>query len=340
VWIGPDEVFTGACKKAFGTAEVVGLQVKQVFVVDSHTGGEPTRVIISGGPDLGAGTVKQRLDRFRSDHDAFRRALVNEPRGSNVLVGALLIEPTDPSCDFGVIFFDNVTFIGMCGHGTIGMVETLSHLGRITAGKYRIETPVGVVAVELAEDGLISLENVPSFRKAKNVKLQIPSEGEVVGDVAWGGNWFFLTESHGHEIALDRVEELTNYAWQVRLASNSQGFPEIDHIVLLQPEVSHPSDYRNFVLCPGKAYDRSPCGTGTSARLACLAADGRLAEYESMKLTGIVGSSFVGSYRWQDREKGVVLPTIRGRAFITGENTLLLDPRDPFCYGIVDLNHA
>ncbi len=294
-----------------------------IRVVDSHTGGEPTRVVISGGPDLGRGTMAERLERFRKEHDAFRSATVNEPRGSDVLVGALLCEAADPTCAAGVIFFNNVGTLGMCGHGTIGLVATLEHLGRIRPGPHRIETPVGVVTATLHGAGEVSVENVPSYRAKKGVV----ADG-VRGDVAWGGNWFFLVEDHGQRLERDNVEALTDYAWRLRRAVNRE-HPEVDHVELLGPTPT--ADSRNFVLCPGKAYDRSPCGTGTSAKLACLVADGKLKEGQVWRQESIIGSVFEGSVRIAG---GAVHPTIKGSAFITAESTLLCDPRDPFVSGI------
>jgi 4-hydroxyproline epimerase len=308
--------------------------MNRIPFVDSHTGGEPTRVIVRGGPDLGGGTVAEQLKIFREHHDEFRRAVVNEPRGSDVLVGALLVEPSDKSCVTGVIYFDNVTFLGMCGHGTIGLVVTLAHLGRIQPGAHRIETPVGVVTAVLHEDGSVSVTNIPAYRKAKAAVIDVPGLGQVTGDVAWGGNWFFLVEQHGLYLDLANVEKLTAAAWQMRLAANAQSFPEVDHVVLLGPPKSIHAHSQNFVLCPGKAYDRSPCGTGTSARLACLAADGRLAEGESWVQESIVGSSFTGRYQWADRATGKITPTITGTAFVNSEGTLLFGDHDPFCWGI------
>ncbi len=308
--------------------------MQRIQVIDSHTGGEPTRVVISGGPDLGKGSAADKLIVLRKQHDAFRRTVVNEPRGSDVMVGALLVEPADKSCITGVIFFDNVTFIGMCGHGTIGVVATLAHLGRIARGEHRIETPVGVVTVRLHEDASVSVTNIPSYRKVKDAVIEVPQVGLITGDVAWGGNWFFIVAEHGLKLELANVEQLTSFAWNIRLAVNSQGFPEVDHIVLIGPSKSSECHSQNFVLCPGKAYDRSPCGTSTSARLACLSADGELEEGAEFVQESIVGSRFIGSYRWDDRTAGTVIPTITGTAFITGETTLLMDPGDPFRFGI------
>jgi 4-hydroxyproline epimerase len=310
------------------------MPMQRVAIIDSHTGGEPTRVVVSGCPDLGPGTVAERLQVFRERHDRFRSAVVNEPRGSDVLVGALLVEPADRTCAAGVIFFNNVGPLQMCGHGTIGLVVTLAHQGRLQPGAHRIETCVGVVTATLHADGSVSIVNVPSHRKVKGAKVEVPGLGAVTGDVAWGGNWFFLVEQHGLDLDLANVDRLTDYAWRVRQAVNAQGFPEVDHVELFGPPRTAGGHSRNFVLCPGKAYDRSPCGTGTSAKLACLAADGKLAEGQSWVQESILGSTFSGRFAWEDRAAGRIRPIVTGTAHVTAEATLLLDERDPFCWGI------
>jgi 4-hydroxyproline epimerase len=301
--------------------------MRKIAVIDSHTGGEPTRLVVAGGPDLGKGLLAERLNIFREQHDRFRSAIVNEPRGSDAMVGALLCKPSDKSCDAGVIFFNNVGYLGMCGHGTIGLVATLAHMGKIRAGEIKIETPVGVVKALLNEDSSVSVENVPSYRKAKDVRLN----NGTYGDVAWGGNWFFLTDASDLSAG---IEPLVNMSWELRQAVNSSGFPEVDHVELSGEPTKRGANGRNFVLCPGKAYDRSPCGTGTSAKLACLAADGELGEGETWVQESIIGSIFKGRYRWLDRDKGIIVPTITGEAFVNSEATLLLDDSDPFCWGI------
>jgi 4-hydroxyproline epimerase len=306
--------------------------VRRISIIDSHTGGEPTRLVVAGGPNLGGGPLAERKERFHRKFDSFRSAIVNEPRGSDVIVGALLMEPEDPSCATGVIFFNNVGFLGMCGHGTIGLVATLAHLGKLKPGDHRIETPVGVVTATLHADGCVSVANVPSWRARKGVAIAVPGGGTVIGDVAWGGNWFYLLESHGQELAPANTGALTDYCWRVRQAVNAQGFPEIDHVELLGPPTVPGAHSRNFVQCPGKAYDRSPCGTGTSAKLACLAADGRLAEGDTWIQESIIGSRFSATFRWLDRGTGKVVPTITGTAFVNAEATLLLDEEDPFCW--------
>jgi len=307
--------------------------MKKVSVIDSHTGGEPTRVVISGGPDLGGGTVAEQLKIFREQHDKFRSAVVNEPRGSDVLVGALLVPPADKSCVCGVVFFNNVGCLAMCGHGSIGLVVTLAHLGKIKPGEHKIETSVGIVTATLHPNGEVSVANVPSYRKAKAVSVEVSGGGKISGDVAWGGNWFYLVSDHSRELALKNVEALTDLSWRIRQAVNAQGFPEVDHVELFGPP-QNGGDSRNFVLCPGKAYDRSPCGTGTSAKLACLAADGKLAEGGNWIQESILGSKFTGKFHWVNRERGEIIPTITGSASVNAEATLLLDEADPFCWGI------
>jgi 4-hydroxyproline epimerase len=309
---------------------------QRIQVIDSHTGGEPTRVVVAGGPDLGRGSMAERRTRLRERFDGFRSAVVNEPRGSDVLVGALLCEPVVPACAAGVIFFNNVGVIGMCGHGSIGVAVTLAHLGRVGPGVHRLETPVGVVSFEYGGGAEAVIENVPSYRLRKNVAVDVDGVGRVTGDVAWGGNWFFLVADHGQELELKNVERLTDYTWRVRRALTSSGVTgengqEIDHIELFGPPRDPSAHSCNFVLCPGGAYDRSPCGTGTSAKMACLLADGKLKEGEVWRQESIVGSVFEGTVR---RAGDRVISRIKGTAFIQAEATLLLDPNDPFRQGI------
>ena len=309
---------------------------RRIRVVDSHTGGEPTRIIVSGGPQLGGGTVADRREAFQRDFDQFRSAVVNEPRGSDAMVGALLCEPSDSSCSVGVIFFNNVGFLNMCGHGTIGLMVTLAHLGRLTPGVHRIETPVGVVSAELHEGGRVTLDNVPSYRHAQGVRIDVPGHGEVAGDIAWGGNWFFLVEGSPAELDLRNLDALTAHTWAIRRAIGREGITganggEIDHIELFGPARNPAAHSRNFVLCPGKAYDRSPCGTGTSAKLACLYAAGKLAVGDVWIQESIVGSTFEGRVAL---DNGRIIPRITGSAYVNAEADLILDDSDPFCWGI------
>jgi 4-hydroxyproline epimerase len=310
--------------------------MSRIRVIDSHTGGEPTRTVVSGAPDLGAGPLHERLARFRDHHDRFRSAIVNEPRGNDAIVGALLVEPHEPGCQAGVLFFNNVGYLGMCGHGSIGLVVTLGWLGRIQPGLCRIDTPVGVITALWHGGADVTIGNVPSYRFRSNVEVIVPGHGAVRGDVAWGGNWFFLVKDSPIEISLAHVDALTDFTWRVRQALTAQGVTgqfgaEIDHIELFTEPAPSGADSRNFVLCPGKAYDRSPCGTGTSAKLACLAADRKLPPGQTWRQESVVGSVFEASYEFRD---GLVSPSIRGSAFVNADAELLLDPADPFCWGI------
>jgi len=306
----------------------------RVTAIDSHTAGEPTRLVIDGWPDLGRGPLAERRARLDREHGRFRAAVVMEPRGSDVLVGGVLVEPEQSDSAAAVIFFNNVGTLGMCGHGTIGLVATLAHLGRIKPGHHRIETPVGTVTAILHDSGEVTVENVPSRRTRHAAPVDVPGLGVLHGDLAWGGNWFFLTEDHGQDLTRPDLERLTDVAWRVRQAVNAQGMPEVDHVELFGPPVTPGARSRSFVLCPGKAWDRSPCGTGTSAKLACLAADGKLAEGDEWVQESVIGSTFRARYRWDDRDTGAIVPAITGAAYVTAETTLLLDPSDPFCWGI------
>ncbi|RUR66827.1 4-hydroxyproline epimerase [Variovorax guangxiensis] len=310
--------------------------MQRIQVIDSHTGGEPTRLVIGGFPDLGKGSMAERRALLAERHDKWRAAAVLEPRGSDVVVGALLCEPVSADAAAGVVFFNNAGYLGMCGHGTIGLVASLAHMGRIGVGEHRIETPVGTVTTTLHDDGSVSVRNVPAYRHLRQAAVELPGHGTVRGDVAWGGNWFFLVSEHGQRVASDNLAALTDYTAALRKALAAQGITgadgaEIDHIELFADD-SEGADSRNFVLCPGNAYDRSPCGTGTSAKIACLAADGKLAPGEVWKQASVIGSVFEASYALDG--EGRVIPTLRGRAHISAEATLLIDDADPFGWGI------
>ena len=309
----------------------------RVQVVDSHTGGEPTRLVISGAPDLGTGPMRDRLAIFRQYHDRFRSAIVNEPRGNDAIVGALLCKPADPANQLGVIFFNNVGFIGMCGHGTIGLVATLAHLGQLQPGRVAIETPVGNVSAESHGSGFATVRNVPAYRHAKDVTVQVEGHGSVTGDVAWGGNWFFFTKGESPiELSLRNLEDLTSLTWRIRQALVRAGITgkdngEIDHIELFSKPRNPSAHSRNFVLCPGKSYDRSPCGTGTSAKMACLHADGLLNPGQVWRQESITGSIFEGHIELENNQ---IIPFVKGSAFVTAQSELVFDERDEFCWGI------
>jgi 4-hydroxyproline epimerase len=309
--------------------------MQSVFIIDSHTEGEPTRLVVDGALDLGRGSLAERREIFKEKFDWFRSAVVNEPRGADHIVGALLCEPQDKSCAAGVIFFNNAGYLNMCGHGTIGLVVTLAHMGRIGLGEHRIETPVGIVQAILHPANRVSVQNLPAYRYRKGVEVEMDGL-TVSGDIAWGGNWFFLVQNHGQELNLSRLDELTRYSQRIKETLRHQGITgenggEIDHIELFGPPQRNDADSRNFVLCPGNAYDRSPCGTGTSAKLACLYADGKLEAGQIWRQESILGTLFEGLIRV---EKDQILPTISGTAFVTAETKLLFDAADPLREGV------
>ena len=308
--------------------------MKRIQIIDSHSGGEPTRLVIGGFPDLGNGTMAERRALLAAQHDAWRATTVLEPRGNDVIVGALLCEPVDPANAAGVVFFNNTGYLGMCGHGTIGLVASLAYLGRIQPGVHGIETPVGTVSTTLHEDGSVSVRNVPAFRLHHRLAVDVPGYGAVTGDVAWGGNWFFLVTEHSQRVTSDNLQALTQFTTAIQQALEAQGIRGsdggvIDHIEVFAEDEQ--ADSRNFVLCPGGAYDRSPCGTGTSAKLACLAADGKLQPGQVWRQASIIGSVFEASY---ERDGDKIVPTLRGRAHISAEATLLIEDNDPFGWGI------
>jgi len=312
------------------------LTMQKVSFIDSHTGGEPTRVVLDGFPALKSPTLSGRVAELQGQHDQYRAAVCSEPRASEITVGALLMPPVESGSIGSVIFFNNVGYLGMCGHGAIGVIATLHYLGRIATGVHKLDTPAGTVTCTLHDDGTIAIENVLSYRDRHNIEVAVEGFGTVIGDIVWGGNWFFLVDASEHAFGREHIPELMKFARAIRDALGRQSVTgkdgaEIDHVELFGKPSTPAYDSRNFVLCPGSEYDRSPCGTGTSAKLACLAADGKLAEGETWQQEGIVGSVFEGSY--QQAANGVI-PTIRGRAFMCGEGSLLFDPNDPFQWGM------
>ena len=308
----------------------------QVDVVDSHTEGEPTRVVIEGWPHPEGRTMAERRAFLLAHQDRLRQAVVCEPRGHDAIVGALLTPPVEAGSAAGVVFFNNAGALGMCGHGFMGVVRTLEYLGRLSTGRVRIDTPVGTVGAELEKGGTVTIENVPAFVHALDVVVDVPGLGRVRGDVAWGGNWFFLAEAlPGLDLDLANAAALTEATTRILAALRAQGTTgrggeAIDHVELFGPPRRADADARNFVLCPGLAYDRSPCGTGTSAKMAVLAARGKLAPGGRWRQESITGSLFDG---WLEEHGGALVPRIRGRAFVTSRATLLFDPADPFREG-------
>ena len=316
-------------------------------IIDSHTGGEPTRMVYEGFPELIGDTIQDKLHHFKQNFDHLRQSIILEPRGNDVLVGALLFPATHPKATASVIFFNNAGYLGMCGHGTIGVIVSLAYQQKITAGTHWLETPVGLVQAVLHEDGSCSVQNVPSYRYKKQVAVTVPELGLIHGDIAWGGNWFFLVSDHSQDIQANNVKQLTQVTMQIKQAlvtANITGENgcEIDHIELFADSQDDNINSKNFVLCPGAAYDRSPCGTGTSAKLACLAADNKLAPGQLWRQQGVVGSVFTGSYQLANSahqtdnhySEPTIIPTICGHAYVCSETALIVQEDDPFKWGI------
>ena len=310
---------------------------EQIRVIDSHTEGEPTRVVIDGWPQPDGATMAERRDDLRARFDHLRSAVVREPRGHDAIVGALLTPPVSGDAVAGIIFFNNGTYLGMCGHGLIGVVRTLEHMGRIGVGTHTFDTPVGTVQAELAADGSVTIVNVTPQAYARDVAVDVPGYGRVVGDVAYGGNWFFITHADAVPVDMEHVRELGRFTQAIQDAIRAQGITgadgaDIDHIEVSAAPSRADADARNYVLCSGGEYDRSPCGTGTSAVMAARHARGELAVGEPWRQESITGSLFTG---WLALgPDGALVPHVRGTAFITGEATLLFDPADPFRGGI------
>lgn len=324
---------------AIRRASTVNTQNK-IRYIDSHTGGEPTRVVLDGFPFSPHLPLAKRVEQLRANHDHFRAAVASEPRASDAMVGALLMPPVATGSVASVIFFNNAGYLGMCGHGSIGVIATLKYLGKISPGVHAIDTPAGTVNCALHADGTVSIKNVASYRHRRGVTVNTASHGSVTGDIAWGGNWFFLVDGGDRKIDLANIDDLMTFGRAIRealIAANVTGpqGEEIDHVEIFGAPSQPALNSRNFVLCPGNAYDRSPCGTGTSAKLACLAADDKLAAGEQWCQESIVGSVFEASYQpAQGSEHGAIIPTVTGTAFICGEGELIMDPTDPFCWGI------
>ena len=320
-------------------------EIKKLKIIDSHTGGEPTRVIIDGCPDLGNGTLAEKRDQLQANHDWIRTAALLEPRGFPAMVGAMLTEPHTPDCIAGVIFFNNGGYLGMCIHGTIGLAVTLQHMGVISEGSHRIDTPVGVVTIHLNQDGSVTVDNVPCYRYQKDISVEVPSYGTITGDIAWGGNWFFLISQAENtpRVDEDNISELMTFTTTVEQALADVGITgddggRVDHVEVFGPPTDNLSDSRNFVLCSGGEYDRSPCGTGTSAKLACLFADGNFHPGETWRQAGILNTIFSGEISTiPDSSK--ITPTMTGSAWVNGETTLIINSKDPFSKGITKVSN-
>ncbi|MEM8945285.1 MAG: proline racemase family protein [Planctomycetota bacterium] len=304
-------------------------------VIDSHTGGEPTRVVVAGMPDIPGDTAAEKRTNLEKQADWIRTSLTLEPRGAPWMVGAAIFQPANPDSEATVVFFNNRGYLGMCGHGLIGVVATLAYLGRISVGEHHFETPAGDVMAQLHPDDSVSLANVPSYRYREGVEFDVPNFGTVQGDIAYGGNWFFLT--HVETWQSWTTERLCEYASRIletlstlKICGAEQA--EIDHVEISGPPTDpNKAHSRNFVLCPGQQYDRSPCGTGTSAKVACLASAGELSPGEIYRQESVTGSIFNASFQMQGKK---LIPEIRGHANILADVKIVFEESDCRRYGL------
>lgn len=331
-----------------------------VHVVDSHTAGEPTRVVTGGLPNVPGATMADKRAFLRQHCDALRSGLVCEPRGHDAIVAAYLLPPCDPTAHAGVVFANDVGYLGMCGHGAIGVATTLLAMGMVAPAsadgdtEIRLDTPVGTVVAQVAvrdgRPGAVRLRNVPSFLHARDVEVPVEGIGRVTVDVAWGGNWFAILpeDELGVAVEPERLPALLERTMAVREAlirhdvfgfDPATGAPqEIDHVevyrVLRHPDARVAT--RTMTLCPGRAYDRSPCGTGTSAKIATLHARGEIAPGDVFVNQSVIGTEFRARILAVDRDgdRTLVTPEIEGQAWITGLQQLVFDPTDPLKSGL------
>lgn len=324
--------------------------------VDSHTAGEPTRIVTGGLPPVAGATMAERRAALQRDHDELRRALVLEPRGHDAIVLALLQPPCAPGAHLGVVFANDVGYLGMCGHGAIGVATVAVATGMVPAvepvTEVVLDTPAGVVPCRVAVVGgrprSVTITNVPSFLFRQRVVVPVHGFGKVAADVAWGGNWFAFVEADQLGLVVERshVPVLLQAAVAIREALVREGVrgrhPEhaaeaiIDHVKLFAPLDGAEPGARALTLCPGAAWDRSPCGTGTSAKLAVLHAKGELEPGRWFRSESVLGTAFRARIVRTATVGGLpaVVPEIEGSAWITGFPTFVLDPDDPCRFGI------
>ncbi len=306
-----------------------------IHYTDLHTEGEPTRVITSGFPDLGTGSILQRSEMMTKNFSDLCSGIVREPRGHEAMVAALLLEPADKSCDHGVIFFNNVGSLGMCGHGTMGVVRALRDQGFMGSDTVTFETPAGNVDAAIDEAGRISVVNVESYCYRRQVEVELSSGQKVIGDIAWGGNWFFLTGSNGWPLDVRESPILIDFASEIRVALESNGIcgeggAPIDHVELHESLQGGQQGVRSFVMCPGMEWDRSPCGTGASATVASMADQQLISPGETWIQESILGGRFEVTYELGERG---IIPTISGRAWPCSRGELIFEEDDPFRSG-------
>lgn len=333
------------------------LQFSQVIqAVDSHTAAEPTRVITGGLPMIRGATMADKRDELKRLHDPIRRSLVLEPRGHDAIILAYLLPPTHDDADLGVVFANDAGYLGMCGHGAIGLATTAVAMGLVAAvepvTEITLDTPVGLIKCRVAVEGgrpkSVTITNVPSFLYRQRVVVDVHGFGKVAADIAYGGNWFAFVEADQLGLMVEKAHlpVLMQAAIAIREALVRDGVrgvhPDsgeeevIDHVKLFVPLDGEHHGARALTLCPGTAYDRSPCGTGTSAKLAVLHAKGELKTGEQFDSESVLGTRFAARVVAETTvgEFPAIVPEITGSAWITSFATFVIDPDDPCRHGI------
>ena len=325
------------------------------FCIDGHTCGNPVRLVAGGGPLLEGSTMMERRAHFLAEFDWIRTGLMFEPRGHDVMSGSILYPPTRPDCDIGILFIETSGCLPMCGHGTIGTVTMAIEHGLVkpkTPGVLRLDTPAGLVVAEYRQVGdhveEVRITNVPSFLFAENLTVECPVLGEIAVDVAYGGNFYAIVgpQENFRDMADHSAADFIAWSPVVRQRLNEKysfihpenpGINRLSHMLWTGAPVSPEADARNAVFYGDKAIDRSPCGTGTSARMAQLHARGDLKAGDDFIHESIIGSLFKGRVESETTIDGkpAIIPSIGGWARMTGLNTIFIDDRDPFAHGFV-----
>ncbi len=323
------------------------------FCIDGHTCGNPVRLVAGGGPNLSGSTMMEKRAHFLAEYDWIRTGLMFEPRGHDMMSGSFLYPPTRDDCDIAVLFIETSGCLPMCGHGTIGTVTFALEHGLVTPktpGVLILDTPAGVVRAEYQQNGQyvesVRITNVPSFLHAEKLAVECPELGEINVDVAFGGNFYAIVDrqKNFHDVADYSASQLVTWSPVLRQRLNelytfehpeNPAINRLTHILWTGAAQSGDADARNAVFYGDKAIDRSPCGTGTSARMAQLHAKGKLNKGDRFVHESIIGSTFEGRVEDEVRlaNRAAIVPSISGWARMTGLNTIFLDDRDPFVRG-------
>lgn len=333
------------------------MRVKRTFnTIDTHTAGEPTRTIVGGIPYVPGKTMEEKMMHMKENNDWIRKALMYEPRGNNVMSGVVLTEPCNEEADIGVFFIEVGGYLPMCGHDTIGVSTALIESGIIEpvepVTNITLDTPAGLVKVSVkVEDNVardVTFANVPAFLFACNKEVEVKELGKIQVDIAYGGNFYIIVDENiiGEELIPERANEIINKSLLIKEAVNDQveiSHPEksfineATHVLVAGEPLTESGDTKNVVVIPPGSIDRSPCGTGTSSRLAALHARGKIKEGEELEFESIINTSFTGRVIGTTKvgDFDAVIPEITGRAYVMGLNTWVIDPEDPIQDGFL-----